>query len=112
MHKLWPKQFRMGPITFEYPLNLMDKTGKMTQNSEKQLSLKNDQLKHYRDYQPEILTWQLLKHLESGNQSFQLFTRIAEFDQLSLLENFLVLKLSFSQVAFFILPENSREERA
>ena len=50
--------------------------------------------------------------LESGNQSFQLFTRIAEFDQLSLLENFLVLKLSFSQVAFFILPENSREERA
>ena len=81
----------------------------MAQNSEKQLPLKN----HYRDYL-ETLIEQFLQYLESGNQPVQLSTRIAvcSFGQLFLLEKFLVLKLSFLQVALSILPENSGEEQA
>ena len=46
-HELWQKEFRMGPVIFEYPLDLIAQNRKKWQNSEKQLPLKNDWLWHY-----------------------------------------------------------------
>ena len=74
------------------------KQKKGIQNSEKQLPLKNQD---HRDYQQETLIEQFVKYWELGNQQFPLFSRkeACSFGQLSLLEIFLVLKVSFSQVA-------------
>ena len=104
-----------GTSDFLISLNLIaTKQKKVTQNSEKQLPLKNYWLQHHRDYQQEILIGQFLRYLQLGNQPSQLFTRIEarSFGQLSFLQTFMVSKRLFSQVALSILPENSAEEQA
>ena len=104
-----------GTSDFLISLNLIAaKQKKVTQNSEKQLRLKNYWLQHHRDYQQEILIGQFLRYLQLGNQTSQLFTRIetCSFGQLSFLQTFMVSKLPFSQVALSILTENFAEEQA
>ena len=49
--------------------------------------------------------------MESGSQSFQLFTRIAASWPILSFRNFLVLKLPFSDVVGFTLPENFGEKQ-
>ena len=70
-----------------------------------------------RDYEQEVSIGQFLKYLESENQPFKPFTRIAacSFSKIHFyfyfFPNFLGVKLSFTQVTLSILIENSGEER-
>ena len=115
-HDLWQKEFRMRPVTFEYPWTWLHKTKKMWHKSQKRnCCWKTTGCKHHRDYQQEFLIGQFLKYLELENQTFQLFTRTeaCSFGQLSLLKTFLVLKVPFPQVTLFVLTKkNSWEEQA
>ena len=104
-YELWQKEFRIGPVIFEFRLNLFLKTAKSdtkvrTSNLvEKPLSVTPWRLS-------TGLIEQFLKYLESGNQPFQLFTRIAAWalDQFSFLENFLMLKLYNNQHTVCSMP--------
>ena len=70
-----------------------------------------------RDYEQEVSIGQFLKYLESENQPFKPFTRMAacSFSNFQFyfyfFPNFLGVETFFTQVTLSILIENSGEER-
>ena len=83
-HELWQKEFKMGSVIVEYPLNLIAQNRK---KNDKKVQEIHSRWKTTGCSMIEIINrkllsqeiGQFLKYLQSENQSLQLFTRIAAF---------------------------------
>ena len=83
-HELWQKEFGMEPVIFQYPQNLIAQNKKSDTKFRKSIAIEKRMAVALSRL--SSLIEQFLKYLELGNQSFQLFSRIAarSFGQLFL----------------------------